>query len=191
MKRLNLPEQLTTERLLLQRLRYEDAEEIFYAYASKPEVTRYVTWPTHASIKVTREYIHYAQNAWNQGLDYSYTIRLRKTSQLIGSYGVIDENGRVQFGYILSPTFWNQGIATEACTSITSILKTKPQLHRIGTFVDCDNIASAKVLEKCGYQREATLQRWLCFPNQENKAKDCWVYVFPSPPSPLPRERGV
>lgn len=179
MERLNLPEQLTTERLLLQRLRYEDAEEIFYAYASKPEATRFVTWPTHTSIKVTREYIRYVQQAWNQGLDYSYTIRLCKTGQLIGSYGVINENGRVQFGYILSPTFWNMGIATEACTAITSLLKGKSQLHRIGTFVDCDNIASAKVLEKCGYEREATLQRWLCFPNQENKAKDCWVYVLP------------
>lgn len=186
MELLNLPEQLTTERLLLQRLRYEDAEEIFYAYASKPEVTRYVTWPTHTSIKVTREYIHYAHHAWNQGLDYSYTIRLRETSQLIGSYGVINEDGRVQFGYIISPTFWNQGIATEACAALTTLLKTKPQLYRIGTFVDCDNVASAKVLEKCGYQREATLQRWLSFPNQENKPKDCWVYVLP----PLPRERG-
>jgi ribosomal-protein-alanine N-acetyltransferase len=188
MERLNLPEEVITERLLLQRLRYEDAEEIFYAYASKAEATRYVTWPAHNSIKTTREYVRYAKRAWNEGLDYSYTIRLRKTSQLIGSYGVINENGRVQFGYILSPTFWNQGIATEACMAVTSLLKTKAQIHRIGTFVDCDNMASAKVLEKCGYKMEATLQRWLCFPNQENKAKDCWVYVLPT--NPVDRGKG-
>ena len=49
MSRLSLPAIIRTERLLLQRLRYEDAEEIFYAYASKPEATRYVSWPTHRS----------------------------------------------------------------------------------------------------------------------------------------------
>ena len=35
--RLMLPEQFYTQRLAIARLRYEDAEEMFYAFASKPE----------------------------------------------------------------------------------------------------------------------------------------------------------
>ena len=40
----DLPE-LETERLLLRRMRLDDAEAMF-AYASDPEVTRYVLWRT-------------------------------------------------------------------------------------------------------------------------------------------------
>lgn len=179
MERLNLPEEIITERLCLQRLRYEDAEEIFYTYASKPEATRYVSWATHASIRETNEYLRFARKAWSSGLDYSFSIRLKSSRQLLGSYGVINEDGRVQFGYIFSPSYWNQGFATEVCLAITNLLTTKNSVHRIGTFVDCDNVASIRVLEKCGYRQEAKLHRWMRFPNQENKVKDCWVYELP------------
>jgi [ribosomal protein S5]-alanine N-acetyltransferase len=43
----DLPE-LETERLLLRRMRLDDAEAMF-AYASDPEVTRYVLWETLSS----------------------------------------------------------------------------------------------------------------------------------------------
>lgn len=173
---LQLPERIVTDRLQLQRLRYEDAEEIFYSYASKPEATRYVSWPTHGSIKDTRSFLEYASSAWNKGLDYSYAIRLHNTLQLIGSYGVINEYGKIQFGYILSPNYWNMGYATEACMAVTALLKKQPAVFRIGTYVDCENVASSKVLEKCGYTLEATLKNWMRFPNQDNKPKDCRVY---------------
>ncbi len=39
------PPELMTERLLLRKMRPDDAGEIF-AYASDPEVTRYMRWET-------------------------------------------------------------------------------------------------------------------------------------------------
>ncbi|MFN8692471.1 MAG: GNAT family N-acetyltransferase, partial [Cyclobacteriaceae bacterium] len=69
--RLAIPERMESERLWITRLRYEDAEEIFYAYASKPEATRYVSWPTHESVEDTRSFLAYARAAWERGSDYS------------------------------------------------------------------------------------------------------------------------
>jgi [ribosomal protein S5]-alanine N-acetyltransferase len=178
MDRIELPERIETERLLIQRLKYEDAEEIFYCYASKPEATRYVSWATHTSIRETRTFLRYANDSWSYGLDFSFSIRLKETQQLIGSYGVINEKGRMQFGYILGPNHWGKGFATEACIAITHLLKAQDQIYRIGTYVDCENIASIKVVEKCGYTCEAKLSNWMCFPNQNNQPKDCWVYVY-------------
>lgn len=175
---MNLPESLESERLLFQRLRYEDAEEIFYAYASKAEATKFVSFATHKDIRDTRTYLRYAKNAWDMGLDYTYSIRLKDNSQLIGSYGIINEMGRIQFGYILSPTYWGNGYATEACLFMTSLLKTQPEVYRIGSFVDQEHAASARVLEKSGYRCEGTLKHWIRFPNQNNQAKDCKVYVL-------------
>lgn len=173
---LNLPERIETDRLVLQRLRYEDAEEIFYVYASKPEATRYVSWPTHQSVQETRRFLDYAVKAWDGGADYSFSIRIKESNMLIGSFGVINDHGKVSFGYILGPNHWSQGFTTEACQAIMKKLKAMPEVYRIWTLVDVENTASRKVLEKCGFIQEALLYKWFRFINQDNKPKDCFIF---------------
>jgi len=173
---LHLPSELRTQRLLLQRLKYEDAEEMFYTYASKPEATRFMAWPTHQSLEDTRAYLYYARDAWEKSLDFSYAIRLADSGRLIGSIGVINDDGKVQFGYILSPTQWGQGYATEACVAVVNTLKAIPSIHRIWTFADAENIASIRVLQKSGLVQEARLEKWFRFINQNNDPKDCVIF---------------
>lgn len=168
---------METERLFLQRLKYEDAEEIFYAYASKPEATRYLSWPTHQSIDETRIFLKYAVESWNYGTDYSYSIRL-KNGILIGSIGVINDDGKVQLGYVISPNHWRNGYTTEAGMRILALLKNFKELYRIGTFVDAENVASIRVLKKCGMIEEAHLPKWFRFINQNNQPKDCILFRF-------------
>jgi ribosomal-protein-alanine N-acetyltransferase len=179
MDRMNLPEKIETERLSLQRLRYEDAEEIFFSYASKPEATKYLSWPTHRSIENTRAFLRYAIQSWDLGLDYSYAIRLKQSNQFIGSFGIINDMGKIQFGYVLTPTHWGKGYASEACMKMMSILKTQKDLYRVGTFVDQENIASIKVLLKSGLVEEARLKKWFKFINQNNEPKDCILFNLP------------
>src|SRR5690606_19083995 len=90
---LSLPETIRTERLILERLRYEDAPEIFYAYASKPEVTRWVSWLTHRSVEDTLDFLGHVTKAWSLGKDYSYAIRIAQSNILIGSIGIINNDG--------------------------------------------------------------------------------------------------
>lgn len=172
-----MPAQIQAERLLLQRLRYEDAEEIFYAYASKPEATLYLSWPTHKTIDQTRTYLKYAVDSWNYGTDYSYSIRL-KNGVLIGSIGIMHDNGKAQLGYVLSPTHWGKGYATEACGRLLAVVRSFTGIYRIGTFVDADNKASIGVLKKCGMVEEARLLKWFRFINQDNQPKDCILFRY-------------
>lgn len=176
---LELPERLDSKRVYLERLRYEFAEEIFHAYASKPEATTYVAWPTHQTLNDTRSYLQYAVAAWKQGTDYSYAIRLKDSGRLIGSIGCLNDVGKIQFGYILNPIFWNQGYATEATTLVLTKLCQIPGIYRIWTFVDADNQASSRVLHKCGMVEEARLSQWFRFVNQGNQPKDCVLYKMP------------
>ena len=173
MVRLYLPKQLFTERLSIQKLRYEEAEEIFYSYASKAEATRYMSWATHQSIEDTRSFLKYAVEGWETGTDYSYSIRLSNSARFIGSFGIINENGKIQFGYILSPTQWGNGYATEVCKCMMDMLRNNRGVFRVQTFTDVDNTVSAKVLLKSGLVEEARLKNWYRFVNQENRAKDC------------------
>jgi [ribosomal protein S5]-alanine N-acetyltransferase len=179
MMNLELPESLLTERLALRRLRYEDAEEIFYTYASKPEATRYVSWLRHRKVEDTRNFIEYAIQGWKERKDFTYGIRLREANRLIGSIGVMNDLGKIQFGYIFSPTQWNKGFATEACRSILDLLRQQPGIIRIGTLVDAENLPSIKVLRKCGLMEEGTIRELMKFPNQDGKSKDCVLFNFP------------
>ena len=179
MVQLLLPERIETERLLLQRLKYEDAEEIFYTYASKPEATKYVSWPVHQTVRDTREYLSYTIKGWDLGIDYSFGIRLRESHQFIGSFGVLNDGGKLQFGYIFSPTQWDKGYATEVCQMMMPLLQAQLNVFRIGTFVDAENIASIKVLRKCSLLEEARLVKWFRFINQGNEAKDCILFRLP------------
>ena len=43
--------ELATERLTLRRFMIEDAESMYYNWASEDEVTRFLTWPTHKSVQ--------------------------------------------------------------------------------------------------------------------------------------------
>lgn len=46
---------IETERLILRRFVMEDAEDMYNNWASDPEVTKYLTWPTHPSSEVTKD----------------------------------------------------------------------------------------------------------------------------------------
>lgn len=179
MNSVSLPDRIETERLILQRLKYEDAEEIFYSYASKEEATKYLPWPTHRRIEDTRGFLADAVAAWNQGVGFAYSIRLKESCRLIGSFGVINNNLSIQFGYVLSPTHWGRGYATEACRSMMVILKKFPSVKKISTFVDAENLASVKVLQKAGLVHEGTFSQWFRFVNQNMEARDCVLMHLP------------
>ncbi len=175
-----MPESFNTERMVASRLRHEDAEEIFYTYASKPEATKYVSWPTHSSMEDTRRFLQYTRSGWNAGLDYGYSLRIAG-HRLVGSCGAVNNNGSIQFGYILSPSQWGKGLATEACRKLMEILSSLRGVQSIGTFVDAENTASARVLLKSGLTEIERRVRWFRFVNQGNQQKDCILFRLPLP----------
>jgi ribosomal-protein-alanine N-acetyltransferase len=177
--KLPVPERIETERVILSRLQREDAEEIFYSYASKPEATRFMLWPMHRSMEDTRGFLSRAAYGWNAGSDYSFCIRLKETQRLIGGCGITNEEGRIQFGYVLSPTHWGRGLATEVCCRLMEVVRGLPGVYRVSTFVDVENTASVRVLLKSGLVEEARLEKWLRFVNQENQPKDCLLFRLP------------
>ena len=179
MVHLDFPDKIFTPRLYLEPLKYEDAEEIFYTYASKPEATRFVSWPTHKTISDTNSFILYARTARQQHKDYSFAIRTLRENRLVGSIGVMNFDGEIQFGYIISPTQWNKGYATEVCKAILKYVKSQSGVKRVFTYVAPENIASIRVLNKCGLIEEARLSRHMIFPNVSPEPGDCFLFFLP------------
>ena len=66
---------------------------------------------------------------------------------------------QAELGYWLNPAFWGNGIMTEAVRRICAEAFEKLPVNRIQAQVFGENIASFRVLEKCGFQREGVLRQ--------------------------------
>jgi len=104
---------------------------------------------------------------------------LKSSNRMIGSCGLANDDGKVQFGYVLGPLHWGKGYATEATQAMLASLKDSLVIYRIATFADVENVASINVLRKCGLIEEARLEKWFRFPNQNNEPKDCVLFKLP------------
>ncbi|MCL1854417.1 MAG: GNAT family N-acetyltransferase [Clostridia bacterium] len=81
---------LETERLVLRRFSIEDADAMFRNWASDDEVTKYLTWPTHADISVSKAVINAWLERYQKPDHYSWTIVLKEIGEPIGSIAGVD-----------------------------------------------------------------------------------------------------
>ncbi len=63
-----------------------------------------------------------------------------------------------ELGYWLAEPFWNRGIMTMAVTHVVNYAFAELQLNRVYAEPYATNAASARVLEKAGFVREAVLR---------------------------------
>ena len=160
-----LPLRVDTERLTLLRPSTADAGEIFERYASDPDVTRYLGWPRHENLDDTRGFLTFSAAQWRREGAGPYLIRSRDDGRLLGSTGVAkNDEVEAMAGYVLARDAWGRGLATEALTAIVEAARAI-RLPRLHALCHPDHRASWRVLEKCGFQRNATWTRKMEFPN--------------------------
>lgn len=172
------PEKFETERLIIRKILKSDANNIFEKYAKHPSMTKYISWPTHKSIDDTYAFLD-TKSDWGADNDFTYIIVNRQTDEFIGSIGFVNEEGRVFIGYIIAAQYWGKGYTTEAAKRILAWLVQQEEIYRIWALCDTENIGSARILEKIGMIKEAKIEKWLRFVNQDNQPKDCIFYVYP------------
>ena len=142
---------LETERLLLRRLRREDAEAL-YAIASIPEVSRYLMWDRHPSVRYTKHYHKDLQRLYDD-LEYFEWGVLTREGDLIGTCGFTKFDytaNRGEIGYSFRPDVWGQGYATEAAQAAIGFGFHELGLSSVYACFALENAASIRVLTKCG-----------------------------------------
>ena len=88
-------------------------------------------------------------------------IALKDADQVIGDIWVyLIENDRMASVAVrLSSSYQGKGYGTEALSAMTRFCFENTELKRLWTEVDTRNIASRKMLEKCGYTREGLIRQ--------------------------------
>jgi len=142
---------LRTPRLVLRPMTLADAGDVF-AYAADPEVLRYTTGTTPKRPEET--------HAWLQAVladpeTHMWAIYLADDPSVIGAleFGM-PTPGLGSIHYALGRSHWGAGLMTEAVDAVCRwATNTLPSLREITTSVAAANVRSARVLEKCGFQR--------------------------------------
>ena len=150
-----MPE-IETERLLLRRLRADDAEDMF-EYASDPEVTHYLTWFPHPDSRYTRDYLEYLGTRYRVGDFFDWAITLKESGKMIGTCGFTSfdyTNDSAEMGYVLNPKYRGQGIVPEALRAVLDFGFDNLALHRAEAKFIEGNEASRRVMEKVGMKFE-------------------------------------
>lgn len=157
----NLP-RLETERLVIRKLTLEDAKD-YYAFASDPEVVKYLRWGPHPSPEATEEYLRGVLSQYAEGKDSPWGIELKSEGKIIGSIHLMRldfSHSKSQVGYVLSRPYWGSGYMTETLNRVLEYCFTELLLNRVEAFCLPDNHASARVLEKADMQFEGLLRQY-------------------------------
>ena len=149
---------LETPRLILRRAELTDAEPMFRNWANDPDVTKYLTWPPHESVDVTRNVVKSWVDSYRNEDYYHWVIILKETGEPIGSL-LASCVGRVpsaHIGYCIGKKWWHRGIMTEALNTVIRYLFDEVGFTRIESMHDPNNPHSGAVMRKCGMTYEGT-----------------------------------
>lgn len=153
---------LETDRLILRRFVIEDADEMYNNWANDDEVTKYLTWPTHSSVDVTK----YILNGWIEKYEndnfYNWAIVLKETGQVIGNISVVELREDIEsaiVGYCMSRSLWGQGIMPEALGEVIAFLFDEVGLNRVAAEHDVNNPKSGRVMQKAGMRFDGILRQ--------------------------------
>ena len=155
-------QRIETHRLILRPFRIEDAADMFNNWASDPEVTRFLTWPTHTDAGVSRAVLESWIARYPDGGFFNWAIEWRETGAVIGNIAVVKLNEATEaadIGYCLSRAFWGRGIMPEALRAVMNHLFDAVGLNRVAACHDVRNPKSGRVMEKAGMKREGVFRQ--------------------------------
>ena len=95
----------------------------------------------------------------------------------VGGIGIIKQSDvfrkNAEIGYWLGEKYWNKGIATKSLKAMIEYSFTEYDIIRLFAYVFESNIASIRVLKKCGFIEEARLKQAVI---KNNITQDCFIY---------------
>ena len=148
---------METERLILRPFIDEDASAMYKNWASDPEVTRFLTWPTHSDVEISKMIVSHWVSLYGETNHYQWAIVLKEINEPIGSIAAVSVNDaldKVEIGYCIGQTWWHRGITTEALRAVMDFFFSEVGVNRVEARHDPRNPHSGAVMAKCGMRFE-------------------------------------
>jgi len=169
------PVALDTERLRLRWPELADAPAL-YAIFSDPEVTRYGNTPPQVDVAQADARIRKYLDDAAAGDALTLFLERRGDRAMLGVcslHRVHQASRRAEIGYSLGRAHWGQGYMNEALNALVAHAFGAMDLNRLEADIDPRNVASARTLERLGFEREGVMrERWIV----GGEVSDTWFY---------------
>lgn len=147
---------METDRLIIRYIKYEDYDDIC-EYGCDEETGKYMLhWPkTRAQIREFIElcisYLKSDKPVWHE-----FVMQLKGTAKVIGNITLQITDEEAEIGWISNKDYWNQGYMTEAVKAVIGYAFEELDIKKIIATCTEKNVASYKVMEKCGMEKVMT-----------------------------------
>lgn len=148
---------IETGRLILRRFTPDDAEAMFRNWASDSEVTKFLTWPAHSELAVSKAVTKEWSECYVSPDYYQWAIVPKSEGEPIGGIGVVAKNeavGMVHIGYCIGQKWWRKGYTSEALVALVRFFFEEVGVCRIESRHDPRNPNSGQVMKKAGLRFE-------------------------------------
>lgn len=148
---------LESERLLLRQITNNDIQEVF-ELRSNPETMKFIPRPLVTNMDEAYEHIKMIQDKieTNEGINWAVTLKGEgKLIGIVGHYRIKWEHFRSEIGYMIAPEHSGKGIITEVVQLLIDYGFNHMKMHSLEAVIDPENHASARVLEKNNFVKEA------------------------------------
>jgi RimJ/RimL family protein N-acetyltransferase len=173
---LRAPEILETERLHLRPPAAGDLEAVL-SYARDPDVTQYLQWRPHSGPDDTREFLARCAEVRRAGDAFPWALVPRDGGDVIGMVELRLRGATANLGYVLAREHWGRGLTPEAVARVRDWVLESTSVRRLWAICDAENHGSSRVLEKCGFTREAGV-RHEYHPNAGPDVRECLSYAI-------------
>ena len=155
---------IPTDRLVLRVLGDADLSAIFEIF-SHAEVARYGSRPAMTAMSEAEEWLERTRAGHRAGTSLQLGLERRSDHAIVGTctlWAIDADSRRAEVGYTLGRPHWGQGLMAEALAAIVRHGFEALNLNRLEADTDPRNVASIKVLEKLGFEREGYMrERWI------------------------------
>jgi ribosomal-protein-alanine N-acetyltransferase len=150
--------ELTTPRLILRQLTHADAEAMMRIFGD-PAMLAYLNIDPVTTPEKAVGLIDWLNGPVSGNSGVQWAFALRTTGEVIGTGGAAawdPENRKVDIGYHIAHAHWGHGYATEAARAMIGWCFDALNAHRVQADCTEGNIASERVMQKCGFTYEGT-----------------------------------
>ena len=172
-----MPSSIQTTRLELLPVTPDHVQGIF-ALESDERVVRYFGKAPMSTLDEAEKWIEQRQQALATGSGISWSIFEKEHNKIIGTCAFFARNQAFRSavcGYELSPDYWGKGLMHEAMEGMLGYGFESLLFNRVVAGTATENLRSATMLERLGFQREGVLrQHWFW----NNAFHDAYSYAL-------------
>lgn len=153
---------LESDRLILRQFREDDALEIYNGFVNQEEFLYYANKKRRTLEEEKKSLLNIDKKYENKDY-YNWLITRKEDNKIIGSINlnVHEINEMVEFNYVIDNRYTKKGYMTEALNLVKDYCLNELMVNRFQGGCCVENIASKKVMEKCGMQCEGILRKYI------------------------------